>query len=185
MQVQFMKEFQAMRTPQDRMIEAYFNTHGGMEAVMGDDVKCAALIKLQNDLSVTHNIQSTYAAGSGPGKKAGDAQESGKADPHKAELAALRKEYRSDVAAVIEENMESFAKRLDLSLHLLSEDLKSDIHQEGNRMIKFLKGGPHLRLRDKVRIYRLAFLHFLDAPSRRLCVRFGRTRYAQTINLHL
>ncbi|KAJ6573541.1 hypothetical protein DFH09DRAFT_1277138 [Mycena vulgaris] len=95
-------------------------------------------------------FQSTYAAGPGANKyRPGGAQDPGKAE-HNAELAALRKEYRSDVASVIEENMESFAKRLDLSLDLLSEDLKNDIHREGDRMIKFLKGGPHLRLRDKI-----------------------------------
>lgn len=144
MHAQFVKEFQAAKTPQDRIIDAWFKANGGEEAVMADDAKCAALIKLQNEMSVTHNIQSTRAAGSGANGKVGQKQE-------KLALAALRKEYRTDVAAVIEENMESFAKRLDLSLHLLSEDLKNDIHQEGDRMIKFLKGGLHLRLRDKVR----------------------------------
>ncbi|KAJ7689549.1 hypothetical protein B0H17DRAFT_633894 [Mycena rosella] len=143
---EFAKEFQSFKTPQDRKIEAFFKANGGEEAVLGNDAQCALLIKLQNEETSTHNIQSTYAAGpSGHKPQTGGAQEQ-----HKEALAALRKEYRSDVASVIEENMESFAKRLDLSLQLISEDLKNDIHHEGDRVINFLKGGPHLRLRDKI-----------------------------------
>ncbi|KAJ6594662.1 hypothetical protein B0H19DRAFT_1247319 [Mycena capillaripes] len=127
------------RATTDRMIDAFFKANGGEEAVMADDAKCAALKKLQSDLTVTHNIQSTDAGSQDPGRA-----------EHKGDILALRKEYRADVASVIEENMESFAKRMDLSLHLLGEDLKNDIHREGDRFINFLKGGPYLRLKDKI-----------------------------------
>ncbi|KAJ7441736.1 hypothetical protein FB451DRAFT_117361 [Mycena latifolia] len=148
---QFMKEFQSFKTPQDRMIEAFFAANGGVDEasvnkVMADDAKCTVLLKLQDDQTTTHNIQSAYAAGPGRPRMGG----AGPQEQHNQGLAALRKEFRSDITSVIEENMESFSKRLDLSLHLLSEDLKNDIHKEGDRVIKFLKGGPHLRLKDKI-----------------------------------
>ncbi|KAJ7442970.1 hypothetical protein FB451DRAFT_95665 [Mycena latifolia] len=146
-----MKEFQSFKTPQDRKIEAFFTAHGGVDEIsvgkiMEDEAKCTMLLKLQHEQTTMHNIQSTYAAGPGRPRIGG----AGLQEQDKQALAALRKEFRSDINSVIEENMESFSKRLDLSLHLLREDLKNDIHKEGDRVINFLKGGPHLRLKDKI-----------------------------------
>ncbi|KAJ7689602.1 hypothetical protein B0H17DRAFT_1331705 [Mycena rosella] len=147
---QFAKEFQAYKTPQDRMIEAWIKHHGGMDKVIADDAECAELIKFQNQLTVTHNIHSA----SGAVVKKYKGLESDGPDAQTKELTlqavALRKELRTDITTVIQDNMESFQKRLELSFHLLREDIKGDIHQEGERMIKILKGGPHLRLKDKI-----------------------------------
>ncbi|KAJ7442984.1 hypothetical protein FB451DRAFT_1296459, partial [Mycena latifolia] len=150
---EFMKEFQSFKTPQDRMIEAFFTAHGGVDEanvnkVMINNAECTMLLELQDDLTTTHthNIQCTHAAG--PERPRMDG--AGRQEQHEPAVAVLRKEFRSDISSVIEENMESCKKRLDFSLHLLSEDLKNNIHKEGDRVINFLKGGPHLRLKDKI-----------------------------------
>ncbi|KAJ7442979.1 hypothetical protein FB451DRAFT_1376810 [Mycena latifolia] len=144
-----MKEFQSFKTPQDRRIEAFFAAHGGVDEtnvnkVMMDNDKCTMLLELQDDLRTanTHNIQCTYAAGQMDG--------AGRQEQLRQDLVALRKEFRCDINSVIEENMERFLKRLNWSLDLLKEDLKNNIHKEGDRVINFLKGGPHLRLKDKI-----------------------------------
>ncbi|KAJ7657383.1 hypothetical protein DFH06DRAFT_1131873 [Mycena polygramma] len=142
MHASFAKEFQASKTPQDRIIDAFFKANGGEEAVMADDAKLKKLMALQGELTVTHTIQSAYAAGS---KK-----RPGESGAQNTDMVALRKEYRAAVESVIQENMEGFVKRMDLSLHLLGEDLKKDIHREGDRIINFLNGGPYLRLTDKI-----------------------------------
>ncbi|KAJ7466853.1 hypothetical protein FB451DRAFT_399926 [Mycena latifolia] len=144
-----MKEFQSFKTPQDRKIEAFFTAHGGVDEinvnkVMKDNDKCTMLLELQDDMrsAHTHNIQCTHAAGQMDG--------AGWHEQLTQDLLALRKEFRRDINSVIEENMERFLKRLDMSLDLLKEDLKNNIHEEGDRVINFLKGGPHLRLKDKI-----------------------------------
>lgn len=151
----FVKEFQSYKTPQDRLIEGWIDAHGGMKKVMDDDNKCAELIKFQNQLTDTH--QSKSVVGSNKHKIGEINNATSENNQNSLEAAALRKELRTDVSTVIQDNMSSFQKRLELSLHLLREDIKEDIHQEGERMIKFLKGGPHLRLKDKVRA--LYFFH--------------------------
>ncbi|KAJ7140878.1 hypothetical protein C8R44DRAFT_974601 [Mycena epipterygia] len=141
-------EFQAMKTPQDLEIEAFFHKNGDKEKVLADDAKCASLIQLQKKLTVTHNIQSTYAAGVGDNKYRMAGNPSSSKD--KADIEAIRKEFRSDVSLVIQDNLRSFTSHLDLSLHLLGEDINDNIHREGDRMIQYMKDGPHLRLKDRI-----------------------------------
>lgn len=154
------------------MIEGWIDAHGGMNKVMADDNKCAELIKFQGQLTQTHDIQSTSGAGLSTKHKVVDINGANSGGGENASIAAqLRKELRTEVESVIQDNLASFQKHLELSLHLLEENIKEDVHHEGDRLIKFLKGGPHLRLKDKVRllfllILRLCFTSdFLDHVS--------------------
>ncbi|KAJ7802096.1 hypothetical protein B0H14DRAFT_2893447 [Mycena olivaceomarginata] len=151
----FMKAFQAAKTPQDRIIEAYFRANGDEDAVMKDDAKFANLIKLVNQSTVTHDIQSPSAAGSGTNKsRTGGAgvQATGKTkldEDERADVARIRKEYRTDITLVIEENMGIFTKRLELGLRRLEEDLRHDIHREADHVISHMEG-PYMQLDDKI-----------------------------------
>ncbi|KAJ7502614.1 hypothetical protein B0H11DRAFT_1989365 [Mycena galericulata] len=147
---QFMKEFQSYKTEQDRLIEGWLEAHGGMKKVMADDNMCAELIKFQNGLSDTHNIQSTPGTGTNKHKIANINTSISENSRNSVQAAALRKELRKDVASVIKDNLDSFQKRLELSLHLLREDIKEDIRLESERVMNFLKRGPHFRLKDKI-----------------------------------
>ncbi|KAJ7229969.1 hypothetical protein GGX14DRAFT_409643 [Mycena pura] len=150
---QVITEFASYKTAQERKIEAFFKANGGQDAVLADDTKLAALLKLQDEQTVTHNIQSSYAVASTAGAKWRFLLPApgGKAEQReKDEVAALRKEMRVDVDAVVQDNMANFSKRLDMSLLMLRHELKRDMHTEGNRVIHYLKGGPHMRLHDKI-----------------------------------
>jgi hypothetical protein len=177
-----MKEFQAAKTPQDRIIEAYFKANGGEDAVMKDNAKFANLIKLVNQSTVTHDIQSPSAAGSGTNKSrtsGAGVQATGKAkldEDERADVARIRKEYRTDITLVIEENMGIFTKRLELGLHRLEEDLRNDIHREADRVISHVEG-PYMQLDDKVCVAYPPLSLCRDTRFGRLCARFGRTRY--------
>jgi hypothetical protein len=65
-------------------------------------------------------------------------------------IAALRKSYRDDIQVVIKENFESYSKRFEMGLDDLNKDLSKKIKHEGDRVIKYLQGGPHSRISDKV-----------------------------------
>lgn len=147
MHEQFMKEFQAIKSTQDLAIGTFFQAHGGEpDKVINDDAKCAALIKLQNELTTTHNI-STYAANASASANKHRIADVERVEPggnataktqYKEDITRLRNAYRSEIAAVIQDNMRSFTSHLDLSLHLLSEDIKDDIHLEADRMINYI-----------------------------------------------
>jgi hypothetical protein len=66
-------------------------------------------------------------------------------------IAALRKEYREDIQGIIQENLESYSKRFAMGLDDLGKDLGNKIQHQGDRLIKYLRGGPHQRIKDKVR----------------------------------
>ncbi|KAJ6603091.1 hypothetical protein B0H10DRAFT_650166 [Mycena sp. CBHHK59/15] len=155
----FIMEFEKYKTAEEHKIEGFLRARGGEKKVIDDESKCLELLKLQDELTVTHDISSNYASTAGASNYAAGAsasnrrggQESGKAESRdKDAIAKLRKEYRTDVAVVIAENLDSFSKRLNLNLSRLRQDLKSDIHEEGSRMIKVFKSGPHMRVRDEI-----------------------------------
>ncbi|KAJ7243357.1 hypothetical protein C8J57DRAFT_1525807 [Mycena rebaudengoi] len=157
--VKFIMEFEKYKTAEERKIEGFLRAHGGEKKVIDDESKCLELLKLQDELTVTHDISSNYASTAGASNYAAGAsasnrrggQESGKAESRdKDAIAKLRKEYRTDVAVVSAENLDSFSKRLKLNLSRVRQDLKSDIHEEGSRMIKVFKSGPHMRVRDEI-----------------------------------
>jgi hypothetical protein len=69
-------------------------------------------------------------------------------------VAALRKEYREDVQGVIQQNLESYSTRFAMELDDLGKDLDHKIQHQGDRLIMYLRGGPHQRIKDKVCISR-------------------------------
>ncbi|KAJ7057630.1 hypothetical protein C8F01DRAFT_1233056 [Mycena amicta] len=94
-------EFQSYVVPQDRQIIAFLEENGGQELVLADDNKCAALIKLQEEQTVRHNISLLPKRGRHDGSD---------------DIVALRKSYFADVTTVIKENADSFSRRLSLGL---------------------------------------------------------------------
>jgi hypothetical protein len=71
-----------------------------------------------------------------------------------AAVAALRKEYREDIQGVIQQNLESYSTRFAMELDDLGKDLDHKIQHQGDRLIMYLRGGPHQRIKDKVWIPR-------------------------------
>ncbi|KAJ7321368.1 hypothetical protein DFH08DRAFT_818730 [Mycena albidolilacea] len=57
-----------------------------------------------------------------------------------AAVAALRKEYREDIQG---------SMRFAMELDDLGKDLDHKIQQQGDRLIKYFRGGPHRRIKDK------------------------------------
>ncbi|KAF7375648.1 hypothetical protein MSAN_00453900 [Mycena sanguinolenta] len=137
-----MEMFATMLTPQERDMGRWIHDNGGEKVVLGDDKKCAAMIK----------YEATVAASSGIGhvdKGRPGAEEDAKKKEEKA-IAALRKEYREDIGSIIQENLESYSKRFEMGLDDLKKDLGNKIKHEGDRVIEYLRGGPHKRIKDKM-----------------------------------
>ncbi|KAJ6541392.1 hypothetical protein B0H19DRAFT_1381102 [Mycena capillaripes] len=155
---EFLKEPIVVKTSHDREIDGFFKARGGADEVFKDETKCRELIKLQNELTGTHNIQYTVSTGTNK-QRAVSAADPGATsrskDPKqnardREALTKIRKEWQNDVATVIQENMESFKKYWDLSLDRLSEDINQNTHREANRIIGSMIGQWYRRLNDKI-----------------------------------
>jgi hypothetical protein len=141
-----MDMFTTMLTPQEKDMGKWISQNGGEKTVLGSDKKCLAMIKYEETIS-----SSTAPPGGRSDKgKASTSDDEAKKSDAKA-LLALRKEYREDIGSIIQENMESYSKRFDMHLDDLNKDLSNKIQHQGDRLIKFLKGGPESRIKDKVK----------------------------------
>ncbi|KAJ7318795.1 hypothetical protein DFH08DRAFT_754688 [Mycena albidolilacea] len=138
-----MEMFSTMLSPQERDMGRWINQNGGEKAVLRNDKKCAAMIKYEASL----------APSTGPVRHADNKGPPGSDDETKA-IAALRKEYREDIQTIIQENLESYSKRFAMGLDDLGKDLGNKIQHQGDRLIKYLRGGPHQRIKDKM-VYRV------------------------------
>ncbi|KAJ7157929.1 hypothetical protein C8R43DRAFT_996337 [Mycena crocata] len=139
-----MEMFSTMMSPQERDMGRWISQNGGEKAVLGSDKKCAAMIKYEATLATA-----TGPAGRAEKGKASDDETVSKKAEAKA-IAALRKEYREDISGIIQENLESYSKRFEMGLDDLGKDLGKKIQHQGDRLINYLKGGPHSRIKDKM-----------------------------------
>ncbi|KAF7352127.1 hypothetical protein MVEN_01175800 [Mycena venus] len=144
-----MEMFATMLSPQERDMGRWIDQHGGDKAVLGSDKKCAAMIKYEATLAASSGSSGHIDKdrGTSSGKPASD-EETKKAEAKA--IAALRKEYREDIQGIIQENLESYSKRFEMGLDDLGKDLGNKIQHQGDRLIKYLRGGPHQRIKDKM-----------------------------------
>jgi hypothetical protein len=150
-----MEMFAKILTPQERVMGHWFRANGGQQAVLKDDKLCAEMLKQEALVIASTEIkyEASATASSGPVGSADKGRPGAKEDPKitaKA-VAALRKQYHDDVQAIIQENLESYSRRFDMGLEDLGQDLGKKIQHEGDRLIRYLRGGPHQRIKDKVR----------------------------------
>ncbi|KAF7375650.1 hypothetical protein MSAN_00454100 [Mycena sanguinolenta] len=136
-----MKMFATMLTPQERDMELWISRNGGEKGVLGDDKKCAAMIKYEASLAASSSVSHVDKGRPGADE---DARKEEKA------IAALRKEYREDIGSIIQENLESYSKRFEMGLDELGKDLGNKIEHEADRLARIFRGGPHQRIEDKM-----------------------------------
>lgn len=133
--------FSTMISNQEREMGRWIQQNGGEKAVLGSHEKCAAMIKHEVKLLKASSCGSVIPVGHVDGEE----------DDTKA-IAALRKEYRQDIEDIIQKNQTRFSKLFRIQLDDLRKDLESQIEHQGDRLIKYLKGGPRDRIKDKVHI---------------------------------
>jgi hypothetical protein len=134
-----------MLSPKERELARWIENHGGVKEVIESDSECSQMIK----------YEATLSAGTVGPTGRGEKSKSGATDDvvRKTEARAvtdLRKEYREDIQEIIRENLKNYSTRFDVGLHNLRDELGRTIRHEGDRVLKYLKGGPHIRIQDKV-----------------------------------
>ncbi|KAJ7877926.1 hypothetical protein B0H14DRAFT_2712105 [Mycena olivaceomarginata] len=132
-----MDMFATMLSQEERDIGRWIQRNGGDKAVLDSDDSCASLIKYEATLvSVVGPAGRAYKSNLGP-----------VSDPEAKKIAALRYEYQKDIQSIIQENLESSSKRLQLGLDNLSGNLANKIY-EADRLMAYLQGGPYSRITD-------------------------------------
>ncbi|KAK7055958.1 hypothetical protein R3P38DRAFT_3342921 [Favolaschia claudopus] len=140
-----MQMFSTILTSDERDMGRWIQLNGGERAVMRDDKKCAAMIKYEASLTAS-------TGGSAANHERGRLGLTSEEDSKKTEKAIvnLRKEYREDVRGVIQENLGIYSKRFDMRLDDMGKDLGKKIQHQGDRLIMYLREGPHQRIKDKI-----------------------------------
>ncbi|KAJ7473796.1 hypothetical protein B0H11DRAFT_2036023 [Mycena galericulata] len=141
--IKMMEMFATMMSPQEKDMGRWIQNNGGEEEVLKDNKKTLEMIKYEAKFAPNG------PAGKSDKRKPGASDEDSSKDEAKA-IADLRKEYRQDIQSIIQENLESYSKRFQMGLDDLAKDLESKIKHEGDRVIKYLQGGPHSRIKDKM-----------------------------------
>lgn len=137
--------FTAMMTTQERDMGRWIQQNGGEAKVLESDEMCADMIKYEATL-----VASGGAASFAPNPMS--YEEVTKKEVKATRIATLRKEYSEDIQNVIKSNLDNYSKRFEMGLDDLSKDLGQKIQHEGDRLIKYLEGGPHSRIKDRVNI---------------------------------
>ncbi|KAK7055990.1 hypothetical protein R3P38DRAFT_3170651 [Favolaschia claudopus] len=137
--------FRTMLTPQEREMGRWIERNGGGDVVMQDSKKCIDMIKFQNSLEATTVVAVSHdRAGRLPSAFDDERKKNDNL------IANLRKEYREDVRSVIQENLDSYSKRFEMGLEDLGKDLGNKIKHQGDRVMNYLKGGPHNRIKHRI-----------------------------------
>ncbi|KAF8192248.1 hypothetical protein K438DRAFT_1590447, partial [Mycena galopus ATCC 62051] len=134
--------FTAMMTTQERDMGRWIQQNGGEAKVLESDEMCADMIKYEATL-----VASSGAAPFAPNPMS--YEDVTKKEVKATRIATLRKEYSEDIQNVIKSNLDNHSKRFEMGLDDLSKDLGQKIQHEGDRLIKYLKGGPHSRIKDR------------------------------------
>jgi hypothetical protein len=139
--------FGSFKTQQERELSVWISSQGGEQEVLQSDEKCKELLEREADL-LRHDedgmaMQPISGRGRGGARVA----------PSTELIATLRKDCREDLEQVLSKNMDVFAKRFEMGLDQLNDDLTNKIEHQGDRIIEALNDGPHNRLKDKVRLH--------------------------------
>nr|GAT46821.1 predicted protein [Mycena chlorophos] len=130
--------------PQEQKIEEWIRQNGNANAVLNSDTKCAQLLEYEAKLpgSSAHSL---------PGAPSSGKSEDDKRQANQKAVTALRKEYREDIQRIIQDNLQAFATKFEVSLEGLAKDLVEKIEHQGDRVIHYLeRSGPKSRIRDKI-----------------------------------
>ncbi|KAJ7250786.1 hypothetical protein C8J57DRAFT_1354883 [Mycena rebaudengoi] len=131
-----MQMFSSIRSPQERDIGRWIKENGGEKAVLASDSKCAEMIKYEASIS-RDDPRSRMKP------------ELDQSDELKT-VTALRKSYRDDIQVAIQGNFKGFSKRFEMGMDDINKDLTKKISHQGDRIIKYLQGGPQSRIKDKI-----------------------------------
>jgi hypothetical protein len=144
----FSTNFSVMLSPTERALDRWIENHGGVKEVIKSDSECSQMIKYEATLSA----RTVGPTGRGEKSKLGATDDVVRKAEAKA-VADLRKEYGENIQNIIQENLKNYSTRFEVGLHNLRDELGRKIQHEGDRVMKYLKGGPHIRIQDKVCIH--------------------------------
>lgn len=133
MQEMFMQMFASFRSPQEHELGRWIEQNGGA-SILGNPDKCRELIS--REAALTSETRSRTSATTQMSLEA--------------QISTHRKDYNTDVKSAIAENMETYTKRFHMGMEQLNDDLSNKIVHQGDRIISYITGGPHKRIRDKV-----------------------------------
>ena len=131
--------FEQLVSPEQKRIEAAVAANGGEDAVKNND---ELLLELERTASNALSAQTTE------GNRAPQAK------PVDTNLNAddLKADIFEDPDTAVEKNTAVYSRRFEAQKRQIIDELDLVVKREGDRVIQELKGGPHKRIRDSVRV---------------------------------
>jgi len=129
--------FQQLVSPEQQNLSelvAQMTANGGVKALKNNDKMLLTLEEIASKSSSTPSAEGHRA----PRAKASDVDD-------------LKNDIFEDPSVAIARNRDVFFRKFEVQKNQIIEELKLVIERESDRVIKEVKGGPHERIRDRVR----------------------------------
>ena len=124
--------------PEQKQLADFVNQKGGKEAIHDEQVMRELVAKEASLTAPTGNERRKSEKKFNPEQKVN--------------LEEILREIRDTPAKAIEKNEESFNSKFNLLMKQIRADVDHVVKQQGDRIISFVIGGPHDRIKDPVRI---------------------------------
>ena len=131
--------FEQLVSPEQKHIEAAVAANGGEDAVKNND---ELLLELERTASNALSAQTTE------GNRAPQA----KSVDTNLNADDLKTDIFEDPDTTVEKNTAVYSRRFEAQKRQIIDELDLVVKREGDRVIQELKGGPHKRIRDSVRV---------------------------------
>ena len=132
--------FEQLVSPEQKQLAATVAANGGVKALRNNDKMLLALEKTASKAPSASSAEGHRAAYA----KTGDTNQN--ADD-------LRMEIFEDPDAAVEKNQTVFFRKFEAQKRQIIDELTLVVKRESDRVIQEIKGGPHERIRDRVRVF--------------------------------
>jgi hypothetical protein len=134
--------FEQLVSPGQKQLAVAVAANGGVKALRNNDKMLLALEKMACNGPSASSAEGHRAAY----VKTGDTNQSAE---------DLRTEIFEDPDAAVEKNQSVFFRKFEAQKRQIIEELTLVVKRESDRVIQEIKGGPHERIRDRVRVFTL------------------------------
>jgi hypothetical protein len=132
--------FEQLVSPEQKQLAMTVAANGGVKALRNNDKMLLALEKTASkaaSASSAEGHRAAYAKTSDTNQNADD----------------LRTEIFEDPDHAVEKNQTVFFRKFEAQKRQIIDELTLVVKRESDRVIQEIKGGPHERIRDRVRVF--------------------------------
>ena len=129
--------FSMVRSPEERELTKWVEEHGGAEKCKDDDALFKQLVHLYNEKVKMSRQSDLYTDDEDPKKEL-------------EQMVSIKDSLKQDINTLLQDNRKIFERKFELQ-KIQIDELKENIREEGQKIIKAVISGPHDRILHPVR----------------------------------